>query len=155
MDAISLLGAAAVAAGGYGLLRVLKWSEADIPYQWRQRRLQEGATSEQVDIEAALLMAMARLRRRASEAVVQSPADHKRILKEGIAVEGAYLMSMHGRPVCDIFVKTCEDLRDDEILYPDAMAAVEAIRPAAPDNEFQGGASRGLDPDIIAAFTNR
>lgn len=156
-----LLGAAAV--GGAALLWT-HWPRhgaalaAQRYRQWRDGRIAEGATPEQLEIETAQRLAMARMRRLASEAVLTRPADYKQIIQEAIAHHAAGLESMHGKESAAVFAQACTALRDDEILYPDALAAAHAHDPVVAEMEMDMLRERRKKPeydaDFLAAYTD-
>lgn len=143
------LGYAVVAGGALVLPHLVKQD----PYiAFRDKRLREGATNEQVAVETALRLAMARLRRQASDAVLLRPDAHKEIIADGIAHHAFLLERIHGKPACDLFVAVCNGLEDREILYPDALAAVKAANPLPDMETLMAGHDPRWQEDYQAAF---
>jgi hypothetical protein len=143
------LGGAAVAAGGFALTRLLP----EEPYlAFRRQRLREGATHPQIEVEIALRLHMATLRRQASDAVLLRPDAHKQLLAEAITHHAFQIEGMHGKAAGDLFVAVCNGLRDDEILYADALAAVQAAHPLPDMGTLMAGHDPRWKEDYHAAF---
>ena len=85
-----------------------------------------GLTAEQRQEEMSFRYAMARLRQHASKAVLARPADHQAIISDLVAKE-AKMLALTNRAVSRRFVAVVKAAPLRDILYKDALKAVDAL----------------------------
>lgn len=96
---------------------------------WKVSTALRGLTFEQTQDEFSFRCAWARFTRRASEAAIAHPEHyHDRLV--AIAREEAETLAATSKPVAKRFLNVVETMPESDILYPAAMKAILARRPA-------------------------
>lgn len=118
--------------------------------QWLASCRRRKLSATQMNEELAFRRAMARLRRRASEAAVKCPAAYEEAVAQ-IAKEETASLLIRDRGVAKRFLKVVNDAATSDILYPEAMAVIDRHW----KDKERGRKAPAVTEDDIAAVTTR